>query len=170
MFNEKLGKVTSLGDPSLNIEWAVLRKPPGEFWGERGWAPRWGQDGLVSPESILCLLKRALYRCQWPVTWWSSISPRALFRPERRLRQPEKALRWPEWNLYWPKKSMCWPESALFRSRQTLCRLERILCRCWDDLPSTSEGRLSTWENTCRIYLFTFIFIYFITIASIWPW
>ena len=39
--SEKLGKVTSFGDPSLNNEWAVLGKPPGEFWGRR-WAPRMG--------------------------------------------------------------------------------------------------------------------------------
>ena len=46
MCNEKLGKVTSFGGPSLKIESAVLGKPPGEFWGEGegfvcfvGWKP-----------------------------------------------------------------------------------------------------------------------------------
>ena len=32
MRNEKLGKVTVLSGPNLNIEWAVLQKSPGGLW------------------------------------------------------------------------------------------------------------------------------------------
>ena len=59
MCNEKLGKITSFGDLSLNIEWAVLGKPPGEFWGGGG-APktgvRWPMDRRWTNASYFYLL------------------------------------------------------------------------------------------------------------------
>ena len=116
MCDGKLGKVTSFGDPSLNIECSV-RKTSRRVLGRAG---RGTKNGV---KKALCRLRVSFVCLSEPFIDASGQRMVVLY-------QPEKALRRPEIILCWPKKSVCWPESALFRSRQTLLWLERILCRC----------------------------------------